>query len=81
MKERYYIADTETGRLYMGETEYIPWVLNAFTDDYRFALPFDDINVAKELCEGFYKTKTEFDGNTPLKVGRLSVVKVEFKAV
>ena len=35
--ETFYIVDRKTNKFYRGETEYIPWIVNAFTDRFQFA--------------------------------------------
>ena len=81
MKPTYYIRDTKTGRFYGGHTHYIPWIDNAFTDCLEFAVAYTKAKDAKEAVKKFYKTKYESDGNTPLKRGRLEVVKLQFVRV
>lgn len=76
MPPKYYIVDTKNNRFYMGETEYIPWILNAFTDSLEWAFAFEDEKTAKETCERFMRVKCGFDGNTPLDAGRLAVMKM-----
>lgn len=79
VKETYVIVDTEKGRinnLFFGDSEYIPWITHSFTDELIFARFFTSRLLAQELCDKFTKTKCEFDGNTPLKPGRLKVMKI-----
>ena len=81
MENTYYIIDTETGRLFMGDTEYCPWILNAFTDHVLHAYAFYREDEAKRWCARYEKTKTDYNGNTPLKKGRLAVAKLELKII
>lgn len=74
----YVIVDTEsrTNRLFSADTEYIPWILHAFTDRIDCARIYYSRERAEADCDRFTKTKFEFDGNTPLKPGRLKVMKL-----
>lgn len=80
MKERYYIMDSESHRFYCG-SDYLPWISNAFTSEPEYAICYTNKKVAKLDVERFTKNKTEFDGNTPLKKGRLVVVQMSFQMV
>lgn len=78
-KEVYVIVDTEEGRinnLFFVDSGYLPWIVHSFTDELSFARFFTSKDLAQELCDKFTKEKPEFDGNTPLKPGRLRVMKV-----
>lgn len=76
--DNYVIVDTEsrTNLLFSADTEYIPWILHAFTDRIDCARIFYSQEQAEAYCNYFAKTKFEFDGNTPLKPGRLKVMKL-----
>lgn len=81
MEEIFVIVDTETGNFYQGGTEYTPWIINAFTNRLSFALKYESKDKAYEDLKWFEETKTEFDGNTPLKKGRLAVMQITLKPV
>lgn len=79
IKEAYVIVDTEKGRtnnLFFHDSGYIPWIVHSFTDELSFARFFTSKDLAQELCDKFTKEKFEFDGNAPLKPGRLKVMKI-----
>lgn len=76
---QFVIVDTEYGKgcnLYQGETDYVPWIVNSFTSDLQYAKRYESIEEAQMDCDRFIKEKFEFDGNTPLKPGRLKVMKI-----
>ena len=81
---QFVIVDTECGKgcnLYKGETAYVPWlavpwIANAFTDDLQCAKRYKSVEKAQRDCDRFTKEKFEFDGTTPLKPGRLKVMKI-----
>lgn len=76
---QFVIVDAKSGKgcdLYQGETAYVPWIVNAFTNDLRYAKRYKSIEEARRDCNRFTKEKFEFDGNTPLKPGRLKVMKI-----
>ena len=81
MEEIFVIVDTETGNLYQGGSEYTPWIINAFTNRLLYAWKYESKDIAYDALKWFYKTKTEFDGNTPLKKGRLAVMQITLKPV
>ena len=54
----------------------MPWIVNAFTDDLQYAKRYKSFKEARRGCDRFTKEKFEFDGNTPLKPGRLKVMKI-----
>ena len=79
IKDTYVIVDTEDqvcNRLFYNNSPYTPWIVHSFTDELKFATLYHSLEEAKKDCETFMKTKFEFDGNTPLKSGRLRVMKV-----
>lgn len=79
MNDAYVIVDTEEGRknrLLYNDSPYRPWIVHSFTDELRFAILYSSLEEARQDCETFMKTKFEFDGNTPLKPGRLKVMKI-----
>ena len=75
------IVDTKNGNFYRGYTEYVPWILNAFTNEFFYAKVYRDKERAKRDLETMYKEQTDFDGNSPLEAGRLVVMQVCFKEV
>lgn len=78
-KEAYVIVDTKKGRinnLFSVDSGYIPWIVHSFTDELSFARFFTSKDLAQELCDKFTKERFEFDGNTPLKPGRLKVMEI-----
>lgn len=77
----YHIVDTETNRFYVGATSYIPWILNAFTDDVRFAGRWENETAALKACKEMERNNTDYDGCSPLEEGRLVVVRVDFTIV
>lgn len=79
--ESFYIVDRKTNKFYRGETEYIPWIVNAFTDRFQFARVYQTAEEARKVCEEFQRTKQGFDGNTPLEKDRLMVVRRRFEEV
>ena len=81
MKMNYYhIIDRESKRFYTG-SDYLPWIIWAFTDEPRFAKRYTDLAFAKSECKRFMQEKTAFDGNSPLEKGRLGVVQITFTEV
>ena len=79
MKYQFVIVDTAHGKscnLYQGETDYVPWIVNSFTNGLRYAKRYRSIEEAQRDCDRFTREKFEFDGNTPLKPGRLKVMKI-----
>ena len=79
IRDAYVIVDTKEGRinnLFSTDTGYIPWIVHAFTDELRFARIYHSRELAEADCDYFTRTKFEFDGNTPLKPGRLKVMKI-----
>ena len=80
MIDQFVIVDTACGKicnLYQGETGYVPaWIVNAFTNDLQYAKRYDSLEEAQRDCNRFSKERFEFDGNTPLKPGRLKVMKI-----
>ena len=84
MKDTYVIMDTEEGRanpFFSVDSGYIPWIVHSFTDELRFARTYPTEEAAQEDCDRFMKEKYDFDGNTPLRPGRLRVAKVTFVPV
>ena len=84
MKDAYVIVDTgdrACNRLFYNDSPYRPWIVHSFTDELRFAVLYNSLEEAKKDCETFMKTKFEFDGDTPLKPGRLKVMKVTLSPV
>lgn len=84
MKDTYVIVDTGDrgcNRLFYTDSPYLPWLAHSFTDELRFAVQYNSLYDAKRDCEAFMKTKFEFDGNTPLKPGRLKVMKIALAPV
>lgn len=84
MTDMFVIVDTDesrANRLFCTDSRYAPWIANSFTDELRFAVLFTSRRHAQELCDKFTKEKFEFDGNTPLKPGRLKVMKIAFVPV
>lgn len=77
---QFVIVDTKRGKrcnLYQGGKDYyISWIATAFTSDLRYAKLYGSIENAQRDCDRFTKEKFEFDGNTPLKPGRLKVMKI-----
>lgn len=84
MIDQFVIVDTNYSKgcsLYQGETVRVPWlavpwIVNAFTNDLQYAKRYKSIEEAQRDCDRFTKEKFEFDGNTPLKPGRLKVMKL-----
>lgn len=79
MTDPFVVVDTEKGRLnclFARDSMYIPWIVHSFTDEFRFAMFFTSRRRAQELCDKFTRERFEFDGNTPLKPGRLKVMKI-----
>ena len=79
MRDQFVIVDTKFDKgcnLYQGETAYIPWIVHAFTSDLQYAKRYESLEEAERDCNRFTKEKFEFDGNTPLKPGRLKVMKI-----
>lgn len=79
MTDQFVIVDTKYGKgcnLYQGEAAYVPWIVNSFTSDLQYAKRYESIEEAQVDCDRFIKEKFEFDGNTPLKPGRLKVMKI-----
>ena len=84
MIDQFVIVDTNYNKgcnLYRGETDHIPWlavpwIANAFTNDLQYAKRYKSIEKAQRDCDRFTKEKFEFDGTTPLKPGRLKVMKI-----
>lgn len=81
MENLYVIVDTKSDRFYQGETEYIPWIVYAFTFDLRDAVWYDNKEQATSDIAQFEETKTEFDGNTPLEKRRLVVKQITLTPV
>lgn len=79
--ETFYIVDRKTNKFYCGESEYIPWIVNSFTDRFQFARVYQTAEEARKVCEEFQRTKQGFDGNTPLEKDRLMVVRRCFEEV
>lgn len=79
--EDYLIFDNSKKRFYWGETDCLPWILYAFTEDWRLAKVFETKEIAEKHVARFLEEKCDFDGNSPLEGDRLSVVKVSFKCV
>lgn len=79
MTDQFVIVDTAYGKscsLYQGETNYVPWIVNSFTNDLQYAKRYESLEEAQRDCNRFNKERFEFDGNTPLKPGRLKVMKI-----
>ena len=79
MRGQFVIVDTACSKgcnLYQGETNYIPWIVHAFTSDLQYAKRYDSLEEAQRDCDRFTRERFEFDGNTPLKPGRLKVMKI-----
>lgn len=79
LQDTFVIVDTGDrmcNRLFYNDSPYHPWIIHSFTDELRFAILYHSLEEAKRDCETFMKTKFEFDGNTPLKPGRLKVMKL-----
>ena len=79
MKDTYVIVDTgdrACNRLFYNDSPYRPWIVHSFTDELRFAILYHSLGEARRDCDRFTKEKFEFDGNTPLKPGRLKVMKI-----
>lgn len=70
------ILDTKTGRYYQGDTQYNPWISNAFTDSFNHARLFVTPEDAGRLVENFSRTRYEFDGNTRIAPDRLKVMEI-----
>lgn len=79
--EDYLIFDNSKKRFYCGETDCLPWILYAFTEDWRLAKVFATKEIAERHVARFLEEKCDFDGNSPLEGDRLSVVKVCFKRI
>lgn len=79
--DQFVIVDTETGKFYQGETDYLPWIACAFIDCLEYAMRYADKDTAKNDIAQFEKYMTEFDGNTPLKKGRLVVMQIALTPV
>lgn len=79
IKDAYVIVDTKECRinnLFSADTGYTPWIVHAFTDCLACASIYHSREQAMADCDYFTRTKFEFDGNTPLKPGRLKVMKL-----
>lgn len=79
MINQFVIVDTAYSKgcnLYQGETDYVPWIVNAFTNDLQYAKRYESIEEAQRDCDRFTRERFEFDGNTPLRPGRLKVMKI-----
>ena len=84
MRDQFVIVDTACSKscnLYQGETDYVPWIVNAFTNDLQYAKRYESIEEAQKDCDRFTRERFEFDGNTPLKPGRLKVMKLVLSPV
>ena len=84
MKDQFVIVDTKYGKscnLYQGETEYIPWIVHAFTNELQDAKRYESVEEAQNDCDHFTMAKFEFDGNKLLKPGRLKVMKIALMPV
>ena len=81
MGDFYLIQDTTSGKFFCEDTDYIPWIVYAFTDDFRLARFYRTLETAKAECERMTDENYGYDGNTPLEKGRLSVMKVELAKV
>ncbi len=79
--ESFYIVDRKTNKFYCGESEYIPWIVNSFTDRFQYARVYGTAEEARKDCEKFQKTRQDFDGNSPLEKDRLMVVRRCFEEV
>ena len=80
-EEAYLIFDNSEKRFYCGETECLPWILYAFTEDWRLAKGFATKEIAEKHIMRFREEKCDFDGNSPLQDDRFSVVQITFKCV
>lgn len=78
---QFVIVDTETGRFFHDDAAYGDWIYTAFTDSFFWAMKYEDKEKAKRDVMRFEKSKTEFDGNTPLKKGRLVVMQIALTPV
>lgn len=79
MRDKFVIVDTAHGKgcnLYQGETDYVPWIVDAFTNVLQYAKRYSSLEEAQRDCDRFTRERFEFDGNTPLKPGRLKVMKI-----
>ena len=84
LKDAFVIVDTGdrvANRLFYNDSPYRPWIIHSFTDELKFALLYDSRERAEADCDYFARTKTGFDGNTPLEPGRLKVMKVVLQPV
>lgn len=84
IRDAYVIVDTEEGRdnpLFSADTAYVPWIVHAFTDCLAYASIYHSREQAVADCDYFTRAKFEFDGNTPLKPGRLKVMKLALAPV
>lgn len=79
--DEFVIVDTETGKFYQGETDYLPWIAYAFIDCLECSVRYADKDTAKNDIAQFEEYMTEFDGNTPLKKGRLVVMQIALTPV
>lgn len=77
---RFVIVDTKRGKrcnmYHGGEDCCISWIVTAFTSDLRYAKLYGSIEEARRDCDRFTREKFDFDGNTPLKPGRLRVMEI-----
>lgn len=80
MIDQFVIVDTKPGKrcnLYHGGKDYyVSWIVTAFTSDLQYAKRYESFEEAQKDCDRITREKFEFDGNTPLKPGRLRVMKV-----
>lgn len=79
VKDTYVIVDTgdqACNRLFYNDSPHSPWLTHSFTDELRFAILYHSLEEARRDCDRFTRERFEFDGNTPLKPGRLKVMKI-----
>lgn len=84
MKDMYVIMDTDesrANRLFFTDSQYIPWIVHSFTDELKFAAIYASREEAQQVCDYFTAARFDFDGDTPLKPGRLRVKKIVFAPV
>lgn len=79
--EDYLIFDNSEKRFYCGETDYLPWILYAFTEDWSLAKVFATKEIAEKHIARCLEEQCDFDGNSSLEGDRFSVVKVCFKRI
>lgn len=84
MNDVYVIMDTgesQENRLFFTDSQYVTWIVHSFTNELKLVAIYTSRNEAQRVCDYFMVTRFDFDGNTPLKPGRLKVKKIAFTPV